>query len=401
MNHLFLSLFLAAFHLVFFSHFLDPGTNAVLFAANILFGFNGLAVYKKAAFNKFTLYLSGYLALFIFIFGLAKSPLLFTLFIILYSAIFNIPLLLGYLFILIFSIGLLTPYWLQASILAGLLYGSSLEIYRKTSSKFFTLLFMLGFVILSFIIFPIILFSLQSTPQALLAALQNKEFQGALMNSLLTSTISTFIILLFGVPLAYVLTRVDFKGKRLIDNLIDLPILIPQTVSGIAILILLGPKSPLGEFIYKHCNIAIAGGYLGIVATQVFVSSPFLIRSAMGAFEAVDPQLEDASRTLGASSCGTFWRISLPLAAGGIFNGCVLSWTRALSEVGSLMVVAYHPMTVSIYIYDQFIQYGLKETQPTAIVLLVVCLWAFIALRWYKYQITKQMSRRGTRYVTP
>ena len=147
MSYLFLSLFLLAFHLLFFRNLLDIGTNVVLFVANMLFAYRGLSIYKKATFNKFTLYLLGYLVIFIFIYGLAKSPLLFTLCVILYSAVFSIPQLLGYLFILILSIVFLTPYWLQAFILLGLFYGSTCEVYKKTHSRFFSLFFMLRFTI--------------------------------------------------------------------------------------------------------------------------------------------------------------------------------------------------------------------------------------------------------------
>lgn len=399
MIYLLLTLLILIFHLSFFRNYLDIGSNAVVFAANILFAFHGFSLYKKTTFHKFTLYLLGYLLLFIFIFFLGKSSLLFALFIILYSSIFPIAGLFPYLIILIVSIVFLTPYWLQGFILFGLAYASASEVYKKTHSRFLALFFTFGFIILFFIIFPIIYFSFQSSPQTLLLTLQNSEFQRALANSLITSFISTLVVLVLGVPLAYVITRVDFRGKKIIDNLIDLPILIPQTVAGIALLVLLGPKSPLGEFIYKNCKIAFAGGYLGIIAAQVFVSSPFLIRSAMDAFAGVDPQLEDASRTLGAGGFITFWRIALPLASGGIFNGCILSWARALSEAGSLMVVAYRPMTVSIYLYDQFIQYGLSESQPAAILLVINCLWAFVVLRWFRYQMAKQIIRKGIKYA--
>lgn len=401
MIYIVLSLLLAIFHFLFFGSLLDLGTNAVFFAANTIFVFNAVCLYRKDSLYRFSLYFLGYLVFFIFIFGLVKSPLLFSLFIILYSPIFLTRRLLPYLCIFAVSVIFLTPYWLQTFLLLGLFYSSVLEVFKKTRSKFFTILFILGFVILSFIIFPILHFSLQVSPQTLLITLRDRGFQAALYHSLITSTVSTLIIMVFGIPLAYIMVRVDFRGKKIFDNLIDLPILIPQTVAGIALLVLLGPKSPLGEFIYKHCNIAIVGGYLGIIAAQIFVSSPFFIRSAMDAFDGVDVQLEDASRTLGASSFSTFWRVSLPLAAGGIFNGCILSWARALSEVGSLMVVAYRPMTVSVYLYDQFIQYGLTETQPIAVLLVIICLWAFIALRWFRYHITKQISRKGIKYAAP
>ena len=393
MTYLFLAILLAAIQILLFRNTLDLGTNAVIFAANILFFLTGVTVYKKSSFTKFTLYLFGYLLLFIFVFLLKNSPLLFTLFIIMFSAFFPATRLLVYLLIFIFSVVFITPYWLQVFLTLAFYYTIAVAIYKKTFSKFMTGMFTVGFLFLFFIIFPILYFSLQITPQTLIAVFKNNEFIRALMNSLITSAISTLIILILGTPFAYVMARADFKGKNFLDNLIDLPILIPQTVAGIALLVLLGPKSPLGEFMYKNCRIAITNGYLGIVAAQVFVSSPFFIRSAINAFEGVDQRLEDTSRTLGASPLGTFMRISLPLAGSGIFNGCILSWARALSEVGSVMVIAYHPMTAPVFLYDQFVQYGLSETQPAAILLVITCLWAFISLRWFRYQMARKIGR--------
>jgi len=381
---------LVVFHFLFFRSFLDRGTNLIVFCANALFAFNGITVYRKSSFYKFVLYLFGYLLLFIFVLLLHKSPLIFTLFVILFSAFFLNTYLLIYLAIFILAIVFVTPYWLQAFLLFGLYYFFCHRIYKKTFSGFLVAMFTVGFIFVLLITFPILYFASQVTFQSLLAAAKNPGFQGALLNSFFTSIISTLIILVLGVPFAYVMARCDFSGKKILDNLIDLPILIPQTVAGVALLVLLGPKSPLGEFMYKNCHIAVANGYLGIIAAQVFVSSPFLIRSAVNAFEGVDQKLEDASRTLGSSPFNTFWRISLPLAGSGIFNGCILSWARSLSEVGSLMVIAYYPMTASVFIYDEFIKYGLTETQPIAILLVLNCLWAFIALRWVRYQLIKR-----------
>ena len=387
---IFLIILLAVFHLFFFRSFLDLGTNSVVLCANALFALNGIAVYRKAGFHKFMHYLFGYLLLFIFVFLLHKSPLIFALFVILFSAFFLNTYLLVYLIILILAIVFLTPYWLQIFLLLGLYYFLCHRIYKNTFSRFLVTMFAIGFIFVILITFPILYFASQVTFQSLLSAAKNTDFQGALLNSFFTSVISTFVIMVLGVPFAYVMARCDFSGKKILDNLIDLPILIPQTVAGIALLILLGPKSPLGEFMYKNCHLAFANGYLGIIAAQVFVSSPFLIRSAINAFEGIDQKLEDASRCLGSGPFNTFLRISLPLAGSGIFNGCILSWARALSEVGSLMVIAYYPMTASVFIYDEFIKYGLSETQPIAILLVTSCLWAFIVLRWIRYQLIKK-----------
>ncbi|MBU0548210.1 MAG: ABC transporter permease [Candidatus Omnitrophica bacterium] len=392
MTYLLLSILLLCLHFLFFACFVDAGTCAVILAANLLFTFNGIKVYRKMSLNKFSLYLFGYLLLFIFVFILSKANLLFAIFVILYSSIFNITYLLPYLIILIFSVIFVTPYWMQVFILFGAFYFFVNSIYKKTYSRFFVAMFSIGFIFLLLIFFPILYIFLQVTPQSLLSTFKNNEFQQALFNSLITSGISTVVILIFGVPLAYCFARKDFAGKRFLDNLINLPILIPQTVVGIALLVVLGPKSPVGEFMFKNCRLAVANGYLGIIAAQIFVSSPFLIRSAINAFEGIDQRLEDASRTLGASELSTFMRISLPLAGGGIFSGCILALARALSEVGSLMVIAYHPMTAPVYIYDQFIQYGLSEIQPMAVLLVISCLWAFIGLHWLRHQMIKKVK---------
>lgn len=390
MTYLFLSILLLCLHFLFFASLVDPGTNAVILAANFLFAFNAVKVYRKQSLNKFILYLLGYLLLFIFVFLLSKANLLFAIFVILYSAIFNITYLLPYLIILIFSVIFVTPYWMQVFIMFGAYYLIACSIYRKTYSRFFVVMFSIGFIFIILITFPILYIFLQITPQSLFTAFKNNEFQQSLLNSLVTSGISTLVILIFGVPFAYVMARKNFAGKGFLDNLINLPILIPQTVVGIALLVVLGPKSPVGEFMFKNCRLAVANGYLGIIAAQIFVSSPFLIRSAINAFEGIDQRLEDASRTLGASEFSTFMRISLPLAGSGIFSGCILALARALSEVGSLMVIAYHPMTAPIYIYDQFIQYGLSEIQPMAVLLVISCLWAFIGLHWLRHQLIKK-----------
>jgi len=191
--------------------------------------------------------------------------------------------------------------------------------------------------------------------------------------------------LLFGMSLAGLLLAAFFsllgmaylvyakKQSRLIIGL-----------AGIALLVLLGAKTPVGQFLKEHGGIEVSGSLVGIVACQVFVSSPFLVRSAINAFHDMGPAVENVSRTLGASPASTFLRVSLPLAAGAIFNGAILTWARAISEAGSLMVLAYHPFTVSVYTYDVFVQYGISEARPAAVLLVIVCLWGFLVLRWLR-----------------
>jgi ABC-type sulfate transport system permease component len=122
---------------------------------------------------------------------------------------------------------------------------------------------------------------LQSSPQSLIASLKDTKLIEAIKNSLLTSTISTLIVALFGIPLAYAMARLQFRGKQIVESMIDLPILVPQTVAGIALLVIAGPKTPLGSLLEKGLGVSISGSYLGIILAQVFVSSPFLIRNCI------------------------------------------------------------------------------------------------------------------------
>ena len=363
---------------------LDVGTGTVLACTNSYAVRQGFRVQEEFGAKRLNFYLTGFFVLCILFVPIAQSPLLFATFGMLYAAVFRIPLLLGYLVVLIVSIVFVTPYWIQTTLLLCLLYTVVAPIWPDRMKRFHLFCLGFGFLLVIAIMLPLLYLCFQVTPQTLMTSMADDVFRSALRTSLLTATISTAVVLLFGVPLAYAIVRLDFAGKGLIESLIDLPIVIPQSVAGIAIMVLLGPKTPVGLWLDKTMGVEVSGSMLGIVLCQVFVSSPFLIRSAANAFRDMGPALENVSRTLGAGPVSTFFRVSLPLASGGIFTGCILCWARAISEVGSLMVIAYHPFTVSVYTYDQFVQYGLQEARPAAVLLVIVCLWGFLMLRWLR-----------------
>jgi molybdate/tungstate transport system permease protein len=186
--------------------------------------------------------------------------------------------------------------------------------------------------------------------------------------------VATLVSLIVGVPLAYALARLTFPGKGTLETIVDVPILIPHSAAGIAFLWILGEKGPLGHLIH------VPGTMAGIVIAQAFVSSPFLIKTAMTAFESIEPQFEAAARTLGASEWSVFWRVSLPMASRGVFVGCILAWSRAISEVGSVALLAYHPITAPILVFTKGSQVGIAEARPIAVLLVLACLWIFVGL---------------------
>lgn len=371
---------LALVHLIGCASFLDAGTNLIFFCTNLFFALVGFFYSRSLERFRWSAYLAGYLILFLILLVYARRPLLLILTIFLYAPLFRFPRILGYCSIFLFSILALTGYWWSVALIGSLLYTMLLALMSQRDRVFSCWLFGLGAILLMGLFLPLSHLLVQSSPQTMMAVV-TPQLRRALGTSLLTSGLSTLITLLLGVPLGYCLARMDLTGKAALDAAIDLPILIPQTAVGIAILAFVGSKTPLGAFLESH-GIRVAGSALGIVCCQVFVSAPFLIRAAQSAFQEINPKLEHVSRSLGASAARSFRTIALPLASPGILNGCVLAFSRALSEAGSLMIVAYRPLTIPIYTNEVFIQYGIAEAVPVTALFTIMCLSGFISLKW-------------------
>jgi molybdate transport system permease protein len=173
----------------------------------------------------------------------------------------------------------------------------------------------------------------------LLDSLQKPIVREALRLSLLTSLLTLVVVVVLGTPLAYVLARASFPGKRLLDTLVDLPIVLPPVVAGVALLMAFGRRGVFGDEL-RSAGIDLAFTTSAVVIAQIFVSAPFYIRAAKVGFQAVDVTLEQMAYTLGASRLRTFFRITLPLALPAVIGGVVLCWARALSEFGATMMFA-------------------------------------------------------------
>lgn len=371
---------------------LDWGTQTILLCTNLFVGLVGLLYARSLPQFRWSAYVAGYLILFLLLFVYARRPLLFALILFLYAPLFRFPRALGYAAICFFSILALTGYWLSVALIGSLVYTLLLAVMSARDRALHVWMCGLGAVLLVLLFLPLAHLLFQSSPQTVIAVI-TPELRRALGTSLLTSGLSVLIMLFFGVPLGYFLARTDLRGKAMLDAAIDLPILIPQTAVGIALLAFVGHKTPIGSFLESH-GIRVAGSYAGIVFCQVFVSAPFLIRAAQSAFQAVNPKLEHVSRSLQASAARSFLTVALPLASPGILNGCLLAFCRALSEAGSLMIVAYRPVTIPIYTNEVFIQYGIEEAVPVTAVFTIMCLSGFISLKWL-------YERRRTSLLAP
>jgi molybdate transport system permease protein len=161
----------------------------------------------------------------------------------------------------------------------------------------------------------------------------------AMRLSAITSTVSLVIAVVLGTPLAYLLARRNFPGKVLVDLLVDLPIVLPPTVAGVALLVAFGRRGVLGEGL-SDAGIELAFTTTAVVLAQLFVSAPFYVRTVKAGFEAVDTQYEGVAATLGASPLSIFWRIVLPLSWPSVVAGAILCWARGLSELGATLIFA-------------------------------------------------------------
>jgi molybdate transport system permease protein len=161
----------------------------------------------------------------------------------------------------------------------------------------------------------------------------------ALVLSLVTSTLSLALSLVLGVPAAYLLARSRFPGYRFVTLLVELPMVLPPTVAGVALLVAFGRRGFFGGWL-SSVGLEIPFTTTAVVLAQLFVAAPFLVRALQAGFESVDPAYEQVAATLGASPLRTFWRVTLPLARPALVSGAVLCWTRALSELGATLIFA-------------------------------------------------------------
>ncbi len=239
---------------------------------------------------------------------------------------------------------------------------------------------LLGLVILLFIFVPLFKMIVSSDASILWETILDEEVRDAIWLSIYSSLIATTAGLAFGVPLAYILARFDFPGKKIVEGFIDVPIVVPHTAAGIALLFVFGKQFFLGKA-FGVFGIEFVGAVPGIVIAMLFVSVPFLVDSAKDGFKGVDPRLEKVARTLGASPVKTFISISLPLAWRSILSGSTLMWARGISEFGAVMILAYHPMIAPVLVWERFESYGLDYSRPVAVLLILVSLFIFIVSR--------------------
>lgn len=277
---------------------------------------------------------------------------------------------------------------LKAPQVVNIITGTMLKNW-KTGLVF---LFLSGFILL-FIVAPLAGMFLQTSGSQYLETLADSQVRESIRLTLLASLAGVMIFGIAAIPLAYVLARKSFPGKGFVNGLIDLPVVIPHSAAGIAILGIVSRGTLVGQA-GEAVGIQFVGGVAGIIVAMAFVSIPFLINAARDGFEAVPEKLEKAALNLGASPWRVFFTISLPLARRQVLTGLTMMWARGLSEFGAVVIIAYHPMVTPVLIWERFASFGLAYARPVAAVFVVVCLIIFTGMRLLAGASSKGMKQR-------
>ncbi|GAA1010977.1 molybdate ABC transporter permease [Streptomyces sp. F-3] len=232
---------------------------------------------------------------------------------------------------------------------------------------------------LAFLLMPLLALLIRAPWRTLPEQLTSAEVWQALRLSLVSATAATAVSLVLGVPLAWLLARTDFPGRRLVRALVTLPLVLPPVVGGVALLLALGRGGVIGRWLDAWFGITLPFTTVAVVVAEAFVAMPFLVISVEGTLRAADPRYEEAAATLGASRFTAFRRVTLPMIAPGVAAGAVLAWARALGEFGATITFAGNfpgrtqTMPLAVYL-------ALHHDPDAAIVLSLVLLAVSIAV---------------------
>ena len=250
----------------------------------------------------------------------------------------------------------------------------------KGSSLFKWIFLILSGLVLLFIIAPLAGLFIHTNASGLFETAKDNEVRKSIWLTLWVSFLGTLVFAIGAIPLAWLLARKKFPGKNIVQGIIDLPIVLPHTAAGIALLGFISRDGLLGKAA-SAAGLDLVNHPSGIALAMAFVSLPFLINSARDGFASVPERLEKAALNLGAGRTRVFFTVSLPLAWRSVVSGFVMMFARGMSEFGAVVIIAYHPMVAPVLIYERFSSFGLNYARPAAVLFIIVALVVFIALR--------------------
>lgn len=246
-------------------------------------------------------------------------------------------------------------------------------------SRAWPVAWVLGGLLLAYYLLPLLALLTAQPPGDVLARLGDGDVVRAAGVSLLTAAATTSVSALLGVPLAWRLARASGAWKQAASALVALPLVFPPIVSGMLLLSVFGPGSPVGA-LFAGAGLPLTRSLGAVVLAQTLVASPFVVLASQAAFEGVPRAYEQASRTLGKGAWTTFRRVTLPLAWPGVLAGLTLCFARAIGEFGATLMMAYYPRTMPVQIWVAFTTQGLARAFPAAAVLAGIALAVLLLL---------------------
>ena len=241
---------------------------------------------------------------------------------------------------------------------------------------------LVGGVLLASIVLPLLGLATFQSPAHVASVGAMPEVWSAIAVSVAGALVTAVCAALFGFPLAYVLAHSRFRGKRVVEAIVDLPLAVPHTVAGIALLFVYGRHGILGVPLAHLLGLHFWGTFAGIVVAMLFVSAPYAVNAARIGFSGVDPRLEKVARTLGVGPWVVLVRVTLPLAWPSLLTGVTLTFARAISEFGAVVILAYYPMTAPVRIYALFLRFGVNQAAAMSVIVLAIVLALFLILRY-------------------
>ena len=241
----------------------------------------------------------------------------------------------------------------------------------------------LAAVLLLLIALPLAALFLTTSPRALVQGLSDPMVMPAIRLSLVTTTASLALVVLTGTPLGWLLARRTGRGWRFVETMVQLPVVLPPAVAGVALLLAFGRRGLLGPSL-AGAGVGVPFTRAAVVVAQTFVAAPFYVQAAVSMFRRLDPDMLLVARTLGASRPRVFFRVVVPLSRGGLTSGAAMSWARALGEFGATLMFAGNlsgrTQTLPLAIYTA-LESDLRTAQSLSLILLAVAFALLVAFR--------------------
>lgn len=259
------------------------------------------------------------------------------------------------------------------------------KIYHSPLNKFFILG---GFILMVILLAPLLNTIISVDPITFFDLFSDQQVLNSIRLTFGCALAAVLIGFFTAVPMGYLLARFQFPGRDLLQALINLPVIIPHTAAGVALLLVFGRNGVFGQ-LFAQIGITFTDRPAGIIVGMLFVSVPFLVNASREAFAGVDREMEQASWVDGANHWQMFRFVTIPQCWRGITSGALMMWARGVSEFGAVVILAYNPKIMPVLVFERFQGFGLSAALPVTVFLILVSLLVFIFVSGFLYSKKK------------